>query len=71
MRIKLSDPALASSLPLRRTSEVIRSDNASCLMLHACLMPHTSPCLMLAWPRGTWVCLDYHADPFKSDGHVS
>ena len=38
MRIKLSDPSLASSLPLRRTSEVVRSDNASCLMPHVSLV---------------------------------
>ena len=69
MRIKLSDPSLASSLPLRRISEVVRSDNASCLRPHA--SSHTSPCLTPAWPRGIWVCLDYYADPFKSDGHVS
>src|SRR6266702_6771049 len=44
MRIKLLDPSLASSLPLRRTSEVARSDNASCLMPYAsCLHGSRQP----------------------------
>ena len=53
--IKLSDPSLASSLPLHRTSEVFRSDNTSYLIPAWSRVPgyHADPLKSEAMPHST------------------
>jgi hypothetical protein len=62
MEIKLSDPSLASSLPLHRTSEVFRSDNTSCLIPAWPRVPgyHADPLKSEAMPHSTtlWAHLE-------------